>query len=214
METWQRSAIKEHPRNPRRITEGARKKLRDKMKDVGLLQPLIVNRRTGYLLGGHQRLAVLDSLERYKPGGRDYSLDVAVVDLPEDQELAMLVFLNNAGAQGTWDTDALADIGGSISFDEMGFDRVDVEFLFDGDSRVDLSFNDSLEVKEAKGALAAIKEERATMKDRKTEAASVDWYVTVVCRDQAEKEKLMKHLGIPKGEVYISPAEIFALQRA
>jgi hypothetical protein len=37
--------------------------------------------------------------------------------------------------------------------------------------------------------------------------------VTVVCKDQAEKEKLMKHLGIPKGELYISPAEILALGR-
>ena len=226
MERWQRSAIKEHPKNPRRITESAKKKLRDKMKEVGLLQPPIVNRRTGYLLGGHQRLAVMDSLEHYKPGKTDYSLDVAVVDLPEAEEIAMIVFLNNASAQGSWDTDLLAELGQGVGFDEMGFDRLDVEILFDGDSRVDISgmFADTADAEETKGNIESIKEHnRATGRKsgldkfedsnaRQTKKdVSIDYYVTVVCRDAEEKERLMKHLGIPKGEVYITPAEIFSL---
>ena len=38
--------------------------------------------------------------------------------------------------------------------------------------------------------------------------------MTVVCRDQEEKERLCKHLGVPKGETYIASAEVFALTRA
>ncbi len=223
-ETVLRSSIKEHPQNPRRITDSAKKKIRDKMKEVGLLQPLIVNKRTGYLLGGHQRLAALDSLERYKEGKTDYKLDVAMVDLDEKAEIDMLVFLNNPSAQGAWDTDILAGLGDITSFEDMGFDRVDVELLFDGDSRMNLTFEDNFATEESKGALESIKaENRKTGRQSGLDAfeqqkdkgrdLSIDYYATIVCKDAAEKEALMKHLGIPKGEVYISPAEIFALKR-
>lgn len=213
IETVLRSSIKEHPKNPRTITEGARKKLRAKMADVGLLQPLIVNRTTGYLLSGHQRLATLDSLERYKPGKADYGVEVSMVELDEKQEAAMLVFLNNPSSMGQWDTAQLADLGDLVGFDDMGFDRVDVEIMFDGDARFDALFDDAAPVKETKDALESIKADRASMKDSKAQSQSVDYYVTVVCKDQQEKAELMKHLGIPKGEIYISPSEIFALSR-
>lgn len=220
-----RSSIIEHPKNPRRITDAAKKKLRDKMKDVGLLQPPIVNRTTGYLLSGHQRIATLDSLERYKPGKNDYTLDVSVVELDGKAEASMLVFLNNASAMGTWDTDALGELATTdTTFDDMGFDRVDVEMLFDGDARFDGMFEDSLQTVEDKGAIASIKEEnRKTgrqsgldsfeqQKDNPVDL-SADFYCTVICKDRAEKHALMKHLGIPRGEMYISPSEIFALKR-
>jgi len=214
METWRRSQIKEHPQNPRHITEAARAKLRRKMKDVGLLQPLIVNRRTGYLLGGHQRLGVMDSLERYIEGKNDYSLDVAVVDLPEKDELAMLVFLNNQSAQGAWDTDLLSEIGaGDVSFEDMGFDRIDIDLMFDGELSDGAILKDAPETLETKDSLEEIKQARKDAQKKMNKTNSVDYYVTVVCKDQGEKAKLMKHLGIPKGEIYISPAEIFALRR-
>lgn len=212
IETVLRSSLKEHPKNPRKITDSAKKKLRDKMKDVGLLQPLIVNRTSGYLLSGHQRLATLDSLERYKPGVNDYGVEVSMVDLDEKAETAMLVFLNNPSSMGQWNTDVLADLSGDVDFESMGFDRLDVELMFDGDARFETLFDDAAPVKEAKEGIEQLradrKEANASMKD-----ASVDYYVTVVCKDQSEKEKLMKHLGIPKGEIYISPSEIFALGR-
>lgn len=213
IETVARSSIKEHPKNPRKITESSKKKLRDKMKDVGLLQPLIVNRTSGYLLSGHQRLATLDSLERYKEGGKDYGVEVSMVELDEKSETAMLVFLNNPSSMGQWDTDLLADLGELVDFDSMGFDRVDVEMMFDGDARFETLFDDAVPVTETKGALEEIKASRADHKERAKDAQSVDYYVTVVCKDQTEKEALMKHLGIPKGEIYISPSEIFALSK-
>lgn len=208
-----RSAIHEHPKNPRTITESAKKKLRDKIKDVGLLQPVIFNKRSGYLLGGHQRLVILDNLEHYKPGSNDYYLDVSVVDLDEKQELEALVFLNNASGMGQWNIDMLADLANSVSFEGMGFDKVDLELLFDGDARFDDLLVDTAPARDAKDSLQAIKEERAAGSKRMAEAAGIDWYVMVVCKDQSEKERLMKHLNIPKGEVYISPNAIFALVR-
>lgn len=38
-----RSTIVEHPDNPRRISDSAKKKIRDTFKTVGMLQPPIVN---------------------------------------------------------------------------------------------------------------------------------------------------------------------------
>ena len=159
MATLKRSDILPHPKNPRQIDAKAQKTLFNKMGEIGLLQPLIVNKRTGYLLGGHQRLAVMDKHEKYKDGKNDYELDVALVDLPEKDELAMLVFLNNPSAQGTWQTDLLAEINLElgVSFDDMGFDRLDVDLLFDGDSRFSELFEDDPEVKETKASLDEIK---------------------------------------------------------
>lgn len=83
-----RSSIKPHPKNPRVITDSAKKKIKDKMSEVGLLQPL----------------------EKYKEGKNDYHLDVAIVELDEKSEAEMLVFLNNASAAGSWNTDLLAEL--------------------------------------------------------------------------------------------------------
>lgn len=221
MERWARSAIKLHPKNPRVISEGAKKKLKGKMAEVGLLQPLIINRTTGYLLGGHQRLSSLDSLERYKPGKTDYQIDVAVVELDEQAELSMLVFLNNPSSMGQWDLDELANIAvEGVSFDGMGFDKVDIEMMFDGDARFESFFNDSAEVQETKDALQSVKEDGRSGKsgldqfrEKGAKDISSDFYVVVVCKDQTEKEKLLKHLRVPKGEQYISPAEIMSLKR-
>jgi len=94
----------------------------------------------------------------------------------------------------------------------MGFDRLDVELMFDGDARFESLFEDAAPVKEAKNSVEQMREYRKATNENMKDA-SIDYYVTVVCKDQAEKEKLMKHLGIPKGEIYISPSEIFALSK-
>ena len=206
MATLKRSEIQEHPKNPRVIDSKAQKALFDKMGQVGLLQPLIVNKRTGYLLGGHQRLAVMDKHEKYKDGKNDYELDVAVVDLPEKDELAMLVFLNNPSAQGSWQTELLAEINLElgVSFDDMGFDRLDVDLLFDGDSRFSELFEDTAEVKETKASLEEIKAHRKESTERLKEANSAEFYFVVVCKDEKEKRELLKQMKIPAHENYIS----------
>lgn len=206
MVTLNRSDIKQHPKNPRQIDKKAQKNLYDKMGKIGLLQPLIVNKQTGYLLGGHQRLAVMDKHEKYKDGKNDYLLDVSIVDLPEKEELEMLVFLNNPSAQGTWQTDLLAEINLDlgVSFDEMGFDKLDVDLLFDGDSRFTDLFEDSPEVKEAKSSLEEIKAHRAESTERLKEANSAEFYFVVVCENEAEKRELLRQMNIPAHETYIS----------
>ena len=215
MERILRSSIRPHPKNPRVITDSAKKKIKDKMSEVGLLQPLIINKTTGYLLGGHQRLSSMDALEKYKEGKNDYHLDVAIVELDEKSEAEMLVFLNNASAAGSWNTDLLAELNLDFgtSFDAMGFDKLDVDLIFDGDSRFDTLFTDTAEVSEIKSGLEEVKEARAASKEKMAEAAEAEHYFIVVCRDGTEKNDILTRMKTPTYERYVSSERLLSVLR-
>lgn len=212
-----RSTIREHPLNPRTMSASAQKKLRASVKEIGVMDTPVFNKQTGNLVGGHQRLHTIDFLEKYSSEGgeirNDYQIEVSVVDMTPEQEAKALVRLNNQNLQGSWDAELLAELGKIASFEDMGFERMDLEFIMEGAAVPHELFSDTAETKETKGALEQIKADRKAMNAEKAESQSVDYYVTVVCKDRAEKAALMKHLGIPKGEIYISPAEIMALKR-
>jgi len=96
-----------HPRNPRRIAAEALAGLAKSVERYGLVEPIIVNRRTGFIVGGHQRARVL---ERQAVS----ETDVVVVDLDEAEEEALLVALNSGALQGVF-TDDLAALIDSIA---------------------------------------------------------------------------------------------------
>lgn len=209
-----RGDIREAPYNPRKINKEAQGRLKGKMRDVGLVQPLIVNRRTGNLVSGHQRLAVLDKLER----GREYELDVSVIDVDERVEKEMVVFLNNPSSQGEWDLEGLAalNLEHGIDFDSMGFEQFDVEALFDGDARfAEVLTGDDPEIEQTGERLREVKEARAAANDRMAQRNEEDFYVVVVCRDQGEKDALMRRLGVPVFERFVRQEYVLAaIERA
>lgn len=87
--------------NPRTITAAAYKGLTASIERFGLVQPIIFNERTGRVVGGHQRLKVL--LDK-----GEAETDVAVVDLPEAEEKALNLTLNNQAIAGQFTEDVLA----------------------------------------------------------------------------------------------------------
>jgi len=94
--------IKKADYNPRvELTPGdpAYEKLKNSIQTFGFCEPLIFNRRTGHLIGGHQRLTVLKDLGYTEA-------EVVVVDLPLEQEKAFNIGLNKI--QGGWDEGKLA----------------------------------------------------------------------------------------------------------
>jgi len=109
------------PYNPRTISPEAMAGLEASIARWGCLQPLVWNRRTERLVAGHQRLEALRSQ------GID-RIEVAVVDLPADEEKALNVALNNPHIAGDWrwdalgplldDIDAIADLDPAL----LGFD--------------------------------------------------------------------------------------------
>lgn len=126
--TLHRRQLKNAPYNPRVITEDARRRLREVIQRVGLVQPIVWNRRTGQVVGGHQRLRALDSLE----GSEDYTLTVAVVDVDEVREKEINVALNAPQVCGDFDLDLLRGVLDSEGFEleAAGFNLADVMKLF------------------------------------------------------------------------------------
>src|ERR1035437_8706173 len=121
-----RADFKNAPYNPREISATAKKRLKDNIDRVGLLSPIVVNRRTNFIVSGHQRLAVLDALE----GRKDYWLDVSLVDLDDKAEREQNVFFNNEFAHGTWDLALLRELLPTVGFEQTGMTEREVLDLF------------------------------------------------------------------------------------
>lgn len=90
-----------HEDNPRKITPARRAKLQDKLKAWGDLGVYVFNERTGRLLSGHQRAAVMAEL-----GMLDAEVDVRVGTWDEPTEHAIMQALNEH--DGQWDHDRRA----------------------------------------------------------------------------------------------------------
>jgi ParB-like chromosome segregation protein Spo0J len=97
--------IKRAPYNPRRTLrpgEPEYVKLHRSLEAYGLVDPLVWNKRTGNLIGGHQRLTVLE--REYKAT----AVDVSVVDLSLADEKILNVALNRV--VGEWEDVKLAEL--------------------------------------------------------------------------------------------------------
>ncbi|MHC5035376.1 MAG: hypothetical protein ACYTFZ_10105, partial [Planctomycetota bacterium] len=96
------SRLNPAPYNPRkdlRPGDPEYEAIKRSILEFGCVDPLVWNRRTGNLVGGHQRLKVLQN----DLGAEE--ADVSVVDLPPEREKALNVALNKI--QGDWDKDKL-----------------------------------------------------------------------------------------------------------
>jgi DNA modification methylase len=101
-------------------------KLRRSIESFGYVEPAIWNKRTGNIVGGHQRIKVLKYLGHTEA-------DCVVVDLDEQQEKALNIGLNKIS--GLWDDEALTallkdlnDSGFDLSL--TGFDASETADLF------------------------------------------------------------------------------------
>ena len=96
--------IKPAPYNPRvelKPGDYRYEHLKKSLDKFGCVEPLVWNRRTGHLVGGHQRLNVL-----LAQGATE--VEVSVVDLSLEDEKALNVALNKI--TGDWDDEKLADL--------------------------------------------------------------------------------------------------------
>lgn len=85
--------------NPRAISPTAMEGLKESLKRFGLVEPIVWNKRTGRIVGGHQRHKVMS-----EQGVEE--TDVVEVDLGETEEVALNIALNNPAIQGDWDESA------------------------------------------------------------------------------------------------------------
>lgn len=127
-----RSAIRLADYNPRVISDEARKTLKRGIKKFGLVGGIVVNKRTGFtLVSGHQRISVMDELQKYdlKTKENDYKVRVDVVDMDEKAEKEFNILANNPNAQGSWDFDALVQLIPDIDYKDAGLTDADLNMI-------------------------------------------------------------------------------------
>ena len=110
------------PYNPRTISEDALSGLQASVQRFGLVEPVVWNRRTGHVVGGHQRLKALQSMG-------ETETQVVVVDLEDAEEKALNVALNSPSVAGEFTPDlhallaeidaALPDLADQLRFEDL-----------------------------------------------------------------------------------------------
>ena len=210
-ETINRSEIKNAPYNPRIMDDKAKKRLKQNIAKHGLVAALTWNRRTGNLVGGHQRLEQLDSLEK----NQDYELTVCVVDIDEREEAALNVQLNNPSMQGEWDLDKLAMMSEEFDLDlsdDLGFTETDIDFMFEGDERFSQLF-ETQEGENMRGDLEKVKAARKDGQERLKERNNIDFYTVVVFENEADRKAFMQAISVPVSEKYITEEQLMRITK-
>lgn len=209
MKTLKRSELIGAEYNPRIIDKEAKKRLKKDLQEHGLVSPITWNKRTNHIVSGHQRISQLDALEK----NQDYTLDVWVIDVDEKEEAKLNVILNNQSLMGDWDLDKLAKITDDfkINFDDLGFSKLDIDFMFDGDERFTEMFENP-ETEKVKKGLAEVKEARAKGKERLEDRNNINWYSVIVFEDEEQKKQFYKEISVPNFEEYITVDKIYRLK--
>lgn len=124
------SGLKPDPHNARIHDERNRAAVAESMRQFGYIEPIVFNTRTGYVIGGHCRLAELTA------AGEKYA-DVVVVDLPPAKARALSIALNRTAELATWDDGKLTTLLQAIQgedatlFAATGFDSSELSDLLD-----------------------------------------------------------------------------------
>ncbi|MDF0224975.1 ParB N-terminal domain-containing protein [Staphylococcus pseudintermedius] len=129
-------------------------KIKRSIKEFGYVDPIIWNKKTNNIVGGHQRFKVLKDLGYQE-------VDVSVVDLDEQAEKTLNIALNKV--EGDWDADKLKEVIEELdaSMRELtGFDDDEIENLMN-DMDVDSLFQDDDEATNSNNDDGESKLERA-----------------------------------------------------
>lgn len=126
-----------NPRKDLQPEDAEYQKIKRSLESFTLVEPLIWNEKTGHLVGGHQRIKVMQELGYTET-------EVSVVSLDEKDEKILCILLNRA--KGRWDNPKLAELitelseEGDISL--TGFDEWELQGLIDKYEKMDdiLSF--------------------------------------------------------------------------
>lgn len=84
------------PYNPRKSTAKQEEQLKRSLEKFGVVEPIIFNKQTGYIVGGHFRVRELKKLG-YK------EVDCVIVDLNEQDEKELNIRLNANTGEWNWD---------------------------------------------------------------------------------------------------------------
>jgi len=155
-----------NPRKHLRPSDPEYQRIKRSIEAFGLAEPLVWNKRTGNLVGGHQRLKIL----RDEFGAAE--VDVSVVDLDPAEEKALNLALNKVG--GTWDEGALADLLGEL--------REQIDASVTGFTQA--------EIDELLGTTPAENEE-----DTSSQLAALIYRVIIDCKDETDQREMLERFN-------------------
>ena len=115
-----------NPRKDLRPGDAEYEKLRRSIEEFGYVEPVIWNEATGNVVGGHQRLKVLQELG-------ETEIECVILNLSEAQEKALNVALNRIS--NDWDDEKLRTLLDQLQKTEIdvtltGFDIEDIDAMF------------------------------------------------------------------------------------
>lgn len=107
--------------NPRYMTDQQRAGLDTSLNKFGLVQPIVWNKRSGNIVGGHQRYEALLKTDRQ-------TTKVVVVDLNNADERTLNITLNNPHVSGEFDQPVLQNLLHDIQLqDEELFNSLNLQ---------------------------------------------------------------------------------------
>lgn len=155
------------------------------------VEPVIWNKRTGIVVGGHQRLKVMKDLGFTE-------VDCVVVDLDEAKEKALNIALNKIS--GEWDNNLLASLlkdldGSGYDITLTGFDLAEAQELFGSGSMENVHEDDF----DADSALDAVSEPKTKTGDL--------WLLgqhRLLCGDCTQNEDVSKVLDGKTADIMVT----------
>lgn len=177
---------KYNPRKELKPGDPEFEKLKNSITEFGYVEPVIWNKKTGNVVGGHQRLSVLKHLG-------EKEVDCIVVDMDLQKEKALNIALNKISGQ--WDvpllTDLLKDLDDSgFNVSLTGFDANELDDLFKDDIQDAVKEDDDFDIDKE---IDKIKETRTKLGDI--------WHMgkhKLMCGDSTKKEDIEALVGDKK----------------
>ena len=180
---------KYNPRKDLKPGDTEYEKLKRSMSEFGYVEPIIWNKRTGNIVGGHQRYKILKDL-KYQDA------ECVVVDLDDAHEKALNVALNKIS--GEFDIPLLTDLLKDLSANDFdvsltGFDENEISDLF-SDADAKEGKDDDYDVNKALEESAFVKQGDL-------------WQIgkhRMLCGDATNSEDLNKLMGDKKANLIVT----------
>lgn len=180
---------KYNPRKDLKPGDTEYEKLKRSMAEFGYIEPIIWNKRTGNIVGGHQRYKILKDM-KYKEA------ECVIVDLDDNREKALNVALNKIS--GEFDIPLLTDLLKDLSANDFdvsltGFDENEISDLF-SDAAAKEGKDDDYDVNKALEESAFVKQGDL-------------WQIgkhRMLCGDATNSEDLNKLMGDKKANLIVT----------
>lgn len=190
-----RSSIRLADYNPRKISQQARTALRRSIRKYGVVTGIVVNKATMTIVGGNQKISILDEMLGYP--NNDYSLRADIVDIPDiNEEKSLCVMLNSPNAMGEWDEERMRELIPDINCEDAGLTEEDISFFgidnsFNSDESQQLSDELDAMMHDAKQTLRHVPQTKDEQLKTKhiINCNQADAYATQEAQYQARKEQ-------------------------